>query len=291
MKSTTRHSNRQPRLRYTDSGGTGPILVLLHGVTRCGGDWEPILAALSASWRILSLDQRGHGGSARAERYLITDFVDDALYFVSEEVAAPVVIFGHSLGAMVAAAVAAELPQHVRGIVLEDPPFHTMGSRIAGSAWHALFVGMRKAAEQGRDVTTTSKLLAEISLPVRAGGMQRLGDLRDRASLEWSAECLRQLDPSVLASVIEGSWLEGYDVTGVLSRIRCPSLLLQADPAAGGALTDDDAAALVAMPYCQHVRFSGAGHQLHRDNTEAVLHALKRFLDPIRPFVGAKENH
>ena len=40
-----------------------------------------------------------------------------------DELAEPLIIFGHSLGAMVAAAVAAELPQLVLGIVLEDPLF------------------------------------------------------------------------------------------------------------------------------------------------------------------------
>ncbi|MEO8268379.1 MAG: alpha/beta hydrolase [Aureliella sp.] len=282
MKLTKRHSFGAPRLCYTDSGGTGPTLLLLHGVTRSAGDWEPVLAALSDSWRVLSLDQRGHGRSARTNRYLVTDYVEDAVRFVKEEIAAPVVLIGHSLGAMVAAGVATELPQLVRGIVLEDPPFHTMGNRIADSTWHALFLGMRKAAEQGHDVASTTALLADICLSVRGGSMQRLGDLRDRASLEWSAECLRQLDPLVLAPVVEGNWLEGYDVTGVFSRIRCPALLLQADPSAGGALTDEDASTLAALPYCQLVKFLGAGHQLHRDNTQSVLQTLKGFLDQIR---------
>ena len=74
-----------------------------------------------------------------------------------------------------------------------------------------------------------------------SGGFKRLGDLRDRASLAWSAQCLSQLDPEVLTPVIEGRWLDGYDFPDALSRVRCPTLLLQADPSAGGALTDADA--------------------------------------------------
>jgi pimeloyl-ACP methyl ester carboxylesterase len=198
--------------------------------------------------------------------------------FVREELAAPLVILGHSLGAMVAAAVAAELPQLVRGIVLEDPPFHTMGNRIAGSAWQSQFIGMRQAARSGGTLEEITDMLADIRLPASGGGFKRLGDLRDRASLAWSAECLSQLDPEVLTPVIEGRWLNGYDFPPVLSRIRCPVLLLQADPTAGGALHDADADfAVAALSSCRHVRFPGSGHQLHRDRSVEVLQALREF--------------
>jgi pimeloyl-ACP methyl ester carboxylesterase len=179
---------------------------------------------------------------------------------------------------MVAAAVAAELPHRVRGIVLEDPPFHTMGNRIAGSAWQTQFIGMREAARRGGTVTAIADALADIRIPVNGGGLKRLGELRDRSSLNWSAQCLSQIAPELLTPVIEGRWLDGYDVADILASIHCPTLLLQGDPTAGGALTDADAANAVAvLSSCQHVRFSGCGHQLHRDRPQEVLQALRQF--------------
>lgn len=258
--------------------GSGPVLLLLHGVTRCGPDWEALLPALAEHWTVIALDQRGHGASPRGDRYLVTDYVADAVRIVREEAAGSVVLFGHSLGAMVAAAVAAELPDRVRGIILEDPPFHTMGNRIAGTAWQAQFLGMRDAARNGGSVDEITETLAEIRLPSAGGGFQRLGDLRDRASLAWSAQCLSQLDPEVLTPVIEGRWLDGYAFPEVLSRVRCPALLLQADPGAGGALTDADAETVVeVIPDCRHVRFPGCGHNLHRDQPGIVLRAFAYF--------------
>lgn len=258
--------------------GDGPPLLLLHGVTRCGADWDGLLPALVADWKVIALDQRGHGDSPRGGSYLVTDYVDDAVRFVREALSGPVVLMGHSLGAMVAAGVAAELPERVRGIVLEDPPFHTMGNRIAGSAWQAQFTGMREIARRGGGIDEITEALADIQLPTGGGGFKRLGEMRDRASLAWSAACLNLLDPEVLTPVIEGRWLDGYDFDGILTRVRCPSLLLQADPEAGGALTDADAGTLVAaLPSCGRVRFPGAGHQLHRDRTGAVMQALQDF--------------
>jgi pimeloyl-ACP methyl ester carboxylesterase len=258
--------------------GSGPVLLLLHGVTRCGADWEPLLPALAAHWKVIALDQRGHGTSPRAGSYLVTDYVADVVRFVQEETADPVVIFGHSLGAMVAAAVAAELPDRVRGIILEDPPFHTMGNRIAGSAWQAQFTGMREAARKRGSVEEIADALADIRLPASGGGFKHLGDLRDRASLDWCAPCLNPLDSEVLTPVIEGRWLDGYDFPDAHSRVRCPNLLLQADPSAGGALTDADAESLKSIVSdCQYVRFPGCGHNLHRDRPEPVLRAFADF--------------
>ena len=265
------------RLQRTTCG-SGPVLLLLHGVTRCGADWKPLFPALKEDWTAIALDQRGHGGSPRGNRYLVSDYVADAVRFVRDEAAESVIIFGHSLGAMVAAAVAAELPDRVRGIILEDPPFHTMGNRIAGSAWQAQFAGMRAAARCGGSIDEITDALADIRLQGRGGSGKRLGDLRDRASLAWSAECLSQFDPEVLTPVIEGRWLDGYDFPSLLSGLRCPALLLQADPSAGGALADDDAETLKSIVSdCTHVCFPGCGHNLHRDRPEVVLRAFADF--------------
>lgn len=278
MNFATHDFRGPPALHFAEGPAAGPTLLLLHGVTRCWRDWDPLLPALTREWRVIGLDQRGHGGSGRAASYRVMDYVADAVRFVREEVAAPLVILGHSLGAMVAAAVAAEAPQFVRGVVLEDPPFHTMGNRIAGTAWQAQFLGMREAARRGGTVDELADALADIRLPAPGGAFKHLGDLRDRASLRWSAQCLDHLDPEVLTPVIEGRWLDGYDVPAVLSRIRCPVLLLQADPAAGGTLTDADAGEVVqALSHCQNARFAGAGHQLHRDHPEKVLRAMREF--------------
>ena len=277
MTSTTPHW-LNPHLFRSIERGAGPTLLLLHGVTRCGEDWQPLMSALGARWKVIALDQRGHGESPRGGGYLVADYVADAVRLIRDELATPLVIFGHSLGAMVAAAVAAELPQQVRGIVLEDPPFHTMGNRIAGSLWQSQFIGMRDAARRGGGIDEITDALAEIRLPRDDGGYKRLGEVRDRASLQWSALCLSRIDPEVLTPVIEGRWLDGYDMHAVFSRIHCPTLLLQADPGAGGALTDTDAeAACAAITSCQLIRFSGCGHQLHRDRPAEVLQAFDEF--------------
>ncbi len=83
-----------------------------------------------------------------------------------------------------------------------------MGNRIEGSVWQAQFIGMRQIAKQGGSLEVITEALSDIRLPTDDGS-RRLGDLRDRASLAWSAQCLSHLDSNVLTPVIEGRWLDG----------------------------------------------------------------------------------
>ena len=45
------------------SGGDGPLLVLLHGITSSSASWEPVLPALAEHFTILAPDLLGHGQS------------------------------------------------------------------------------------------------------------------------------------------------------------------------------------------------------------------------------------
>ena len=228
---------------------------------------------------MFALDFRGHGKSGRADRYLVSDYVVDVREFIADQFETPVVLYGHSLGAMVAVALAAEIPERVRAIVLEDPPFHTMGNRIAGTSFHSLFTLMKSLAESAADVNRIAGQLAEFKIQAPDGcGLKRLGDVRDAASLRSSVECLKLVDPAVFMPLIEGRWLEGFDYLDYFSRIRCPALLLQADAKRGGALQDADAeAAVKLMPKCAREKID-CGHSVHWEQTATVLRLMNGFL-------------
>src|SRR6187455_441302 len=89
-------------LRYCRGPAAGPPLVMVHGVTRRGADFAPVLAALSQRWEVFTLDQRGHGESARADSYVVRDYAADLADFLRQVVGRPAALFGHSLGALAA---------------------------------------------------------------------------------------------------------------------------------------------------------------------------------------------
>lgn len=273
-------------LNFASGPRNGPALVFFHGVTRCWQSFVPLIPSLSARWHFHALDHRGHGLSSRKPvGYLVKDYVRDAVAFVQNQVQGPVVLYGHSLGAMVAAGVAAELPQQVRGVVLEDPPFDTMGAHIGQSALLSYFAGVQPFAGSTLPVGALARQLAEISLttPGKPGSI-RLGDTRDMASLRFTARCLKQLDREVLAPIVSGRWLDGFDWAAVLSKITSPALLMQADQSVGGMLTDTDAAeAERLMPDCCRIRLPKVGHLIHWLQTESCLRLVSAFLESIEP--------
>src|SRR5664279_837983 len=100
------------RLNYAEGPVNGKPLVLLHGLGRRWQVFLPLIPALSMRWHIFAPDFRGHGKSGRVPRgYGGTDYAEDVTHFLRECVPANVIIFGHSLGGMVAMWIASHHPE------------------------------------------------------------------------------------------------------------------------------------------------------------------------------------
>jgi pimeloyl-ACP methyl ester carboxylesterase len=113
--------------------GSGPPLVLLHGVSLSAAAWAPLFSALSG-WRVLAVDLPGHGlsdpdryrrGQVRDRARQLIDDILDAL----ELDAAPVV--GHSLGGMFALWYAAAGTGRIsRLVAIGEPAVALPGVRV-----------------------------------------------------------------------------------------------------------------------------------------------------------------
>src|SRR6185503_18007047 len=131
-----------------------------------------------------------------------------------------------------AALVAAELPRHVDALVLEDPPGSTLADGIRQSRFNLQFTNTERLLATARDVETLARELAgmQVQRP-NDGAVVRFSEIRDLSAIRFGAECLLQMDPAVLTTLVQGRWLEGIDWFGSLSKIECSTLLLRADPA------------------------------------------------------------
>jgi pimeloyl-ACP methyl ester carboxylesterase len=258
-------------------------MLFLHGVTRDHRDWQGVMPAFQEQWQVIGLDMRGHGKSARVPgQYFVTDYVEDVVAFVEEVFVGPGVLFGHSLGAMVACSVAARCPQQVKAVVLEDPPYNTLGSRIGATPFAAYFAALRdllacphESAEQ------LAVELAEVPMGLPDGrGTVRLGEVRDAASLLHHAQSLICLDADALVPIVGGRWLDGYDWKSELDSVSCSVLLLKGDLARGGMLPNDISDELTSgVANCTLVDFPNVGHHIHATQTETVIETVTRFLE------------
>lgn len=267
-------------LRIARGPANGPPLLCVHGVGRAWKDYAPLLGALTPLWQVNAVDLPGHGGSERHPgRYRVGDYLVEMIALV-RQFDQPVVVYGHSLGALLAGAVAAECLECVRGVIAEDPPSPGFLDRVGESSYRPVFEGMQRLAGVRDDVGTIARRLGEVVVGKAADGTPlRFADVRDAASIRFSARWLGDLDPGVYTPILERRWLEGLEFPAIWSQVRCPTLLLAADDAAGGMLPAADAREIVnALPDGILVPFPRIGHQLHWLDREGVLRAVLAFL-------------
>lgn len=97
--------------------GTGAPLLLVHGLTFSGSSWDPIVDRLRDRFTCITVDLPGHAGSARSaiDPRQLAERIDATIAGRCDQ---PVVVVGHSAGAVYASAYAALTS--VRGVVNVD---------------------------------------------------------------------------------------------------------------------------------------------------------------------------
>jgi pimeloyl-ACP methyl ester carboxylesterase len=101
------------------SAGSGPVIVLVHGITSTSRTWANVLPALAEHFTLIAPDLLGHGESAKPRGdYSLGAYasgIRDLLIALGHERATFV---GHSLGGGVAMQLAYQFPEHCDRLVL-----------------------------------------------------------------------------------------------------------------------------------------------------------------------------
>lgn len=107
------------RIAYWRSG-SGPSLVLVHGTSANHTRWTSISPRFEEHFTVVALDRRGRGESGDGAKYAIEREFEDIAAVVNA-VEAPVLLFGHSYGAMCALEAALQTDR-LAGLILYEPP-------------------------------------------------------------------------------------------------------------------------------------------------------------------------
>lgn len=241
-----------------------PPLLLVHGVTSSSETWWRVGPALAASRRrVVAPDLPGHGRTGHWTGHRA--FADNARDLAALIDAAGIgvdglAVVGHSWGAMTVAEMPA-LGVRPRSLVLLDPP------------------AMPLAAMAAMADDPIDRAYDDLDEAVTAIGGQNLlwpyGDVRARA------QALVDLDPIAARAVL----LENGDWDGAIHALRrdvplgVPTWLIRGDPAEGGLVPDDAAAAIGEVVGSDHVITITRGtHSPHRLQPAATVAALLRAL-------------
>ena len=123
------------------SGSTPPpLVVLVHGLESFSGTWDGVMARVAAqptpSPSLLAVDLRGHGYTPPGpeHEYGPAALADDVVALAVAHGACasrPFVLVGHSMGGRVAMRAAADHPELLRHVVIEDMDCRARGSEMS----------------------------------------------------------------------------------------------------------------------------------------------------------------
>jgi esterase len=271
----------EPKLAHYDSGtevsGEPPILLLHQSLAR-SEDWENIFPRLATRYRTIAYDARGHGRSGRAPDYSLRAFADDALRVLREIAKEPAVLIGHSLGALAGLVAAADAPELVRGLVLEDP---ALGYPKPWDA--AQYAALRDGIANTEDPKVLAKAVSKQPLPSPGPrGERTYGELRGFFAAERVVTYFRDVDPAFIDARVAGDEPAAALLTDAIAKVRAPVLVLAGEPRLGGAVDDPSEWKLKKLPDVTVKRFPGSGHLLHGFRPEQFIENIEPFLRKLR---------
>lgn len=115
---------RNLRFHYRDWDGRGTPLILLHGLASQSHVFDLVAPLLAKHFRVIALDQRGHGESAKPTTgYDLRNIAEDLLAVMDAMEFRRALIVGHSWGGNVALEFGVQFPQRAAALVLVDGGF------------------------------------------------------------------------------------------------------------------------------------------------------------------------
>jgi pimeloyl-ACP methyl ester carboxylesterase len=262
--------------------GSGPALVLVHGITSTSATWAQLVPYLAEHFTVIAPDLLGHGESAKPRGdYSLGAYasgVRDLLIALGHDRATFV---GHSLGGGIAMQLAYQFPEHCERLVLES----------SGGLGRDINALLRAASLPGSELLlpllTDDRLLGATRFAGRALG--RLGlrvhtdlaeVLRGHASL--SDGDARAAFLHTLRTIVD-VWGQRVDATDRLYLARSIPFLIvwgELDPIVPVA---HGRAAHAMVPGSRLEVFERAGHFPHLDDPLRFLHVLTDFIEGTEP--------
>jgi pimeloyl-ACP methyl ester carboxylesterase len=258
------------RMRYF-VGGSGPPLLLVHGLAGAASNWVELAPLLARRHRLLVPDLPGHGGSTALPAVAGLKPLADRVGLVAErEGMLPAPAVGHSLGGMVVLRLALRRPGDVQAVVLAGAAGLSIGNVWGRNLLSvATSIRPRRLAGRYRGWVSRSHLLRRLVF-----GFVSVADpdgLTDEAVEGFLA-------PQLLHTDVDSAWqaLQMDDPRQELEAVRCPVLVLWG--AEDVQLPLDD-----AFEYTRRLRarlrvIPGCGHLLIGERPDACAQAIDDFL-------------
>lgn len=242
----------QVRLSYLDSRNDAPVIVALHALWMQGSSFQSLASRLYPRFRVVALDQRGHGHSDRAQDYSRRAFVEDIAALLDHlHIQQPICLLGNSLGGTNAFQFAARYPARVSHLINEEGPavenYHFDWIR----QWDGVFETPEEfAVKVGRFYWSLADSLIETTGGYRLRfSIDDIMEIQRLTNGDWWADWLASTAPAL---VVRGTQSRAVDakIMEEMAERRANSKLVAVD----------------------------AGHVMHEDNVAAMARIIEEFL-------------
>jgi pimeloyl-ACP methyl ester carboxylesterase len=248
-----------------------PPLVLLHGYTGHARSWDAFAESMTDHYRVLALDQRGHGESAWAGTggYGVDQMADDLAAFVGALGLTGFSLLGLSMGGMVAMEYAGRRPKELAALVIVDigPELAATGTgriRERQETESDVFESREAAFASAR---AANSLAPDAHLRHRSDhSLMRLEDGRFTYRYDRALRSIRELRTRDAAT----GWASCVN-------IAVPTLVIRGDQS--GILDPEIAASMIdTIPDARLVTVERSGHSVPLDSPDGFLAAARGFL-------------
>jgi len=244
-------------IHFQDSGGSGPVVVLSHGFLMDHTMFDPQVAALRSTHRVVTWDERGFGGTRATGSFSYWDSARDVLGLLDHLGVEKAVIGGMSQGGFLSLRVALTAPDRVRGLILIDTQAGTEDAdKVDGyGLLHQTWI------EHGP--TPVQDVIAGLILgPGRWDDWFAKWARMEKEQFTLAFRCLMDRD----------------DVTGRLGEIDAPTLIVHGDADAAIPLAKAERLRDGLGGPTELVVVPGAPHAANLTHPEPVNAAIVRFL-------------
>lgn len=251
---------------------TAPTIVLVHGLTSSFDDWGPVAnLLLDAGYRVVGINQRGHGGSSvGSEGFSPARLGADLGQALTALDLGDVTLVGHSMGGVAAMALLGLRPE-------------TGADRAA-----RLVLVSTLADTSGVDRRLTLRLgntqpyhdLADHPLHAPAVARFVFGRTPSRVLVDHALESNRRCPRSTRVAAALG--LLGYDITAALPTLTTPTVVICGTLDRLTPLRENKAIA-AAIPRARFIAVEGAGHLVIWENPQTVADAISAHTTTSRP--------
>ena len=213
-------------------GSRGPILCV-HGITANCRCWDLLANVLAPEYRVLAMDLRGRGLSDKpAKGYSLENHLQDMNGLMGDLGIDQAVVMGHSLGAFIGLAFAAQYPNRVDRLILVDG-----GGDLSKKQMDNVFQGIKPSLDRLTKVFPSAE--AYLTAMKQAPYIQPWSAEIEgyyRYEIESTEGGVRtNIHPSHIAE--EAKNIRKVKSAAFYSQVRCPVLILRAPL---GLLSDDD---------------------------------------------------